>query len=859
MIEMIDDEELRELFQIESEEHVQIIEKCLLVLEKNPKDYETLHLVFREDHSMKGASRMLGISDIESIAHIFEESLGKASNGEFEITSNSIDVLYEGLDAIRKLVSEAVTGNRSDVDVVAVLDKLLAMKAENSVKKQSPVKAQSRETSKEEVKISPNGKQLVPIEPATELSKPDINNRTLDDRRIVERRNEDRVNADPGMEERRKEERRNEDSVQRPEEIPISEIVKTEPIKSVAPIEVKVSTEIDKIIESKKASIVNTPDTVVKKETDESKQATTKEIAKVDTMRVEPSKLDSLMVQAGELIVTKNRILNRVKEVGEVQYFGEDTFRTLQDTKRLLAELAKESEKNSKVKFLVGQFQDVLAKQSDKFEHLLVSLNNLKNSLSHDVTRLSHTSLKIERNIYNIRMLSLSSVFNLFHRTIRDLSRETGKNIQLIIEGGETTVDKQILEELKDPLMHVIRNAVDHGIETREEREVSGKSELATIYLIGKNSSDKVIIEIRDDGKGINVEKVKKRALEKGLYTSEQLALMDQKSVFSILFHHGFSTQVEVSNLSGRGVGMDVVKGFVDKFKGDIDTDSELGKGTSFKIRLPTKFSTTNILIFSILNQKYGIPTDSIILAKTIYPQNIFTIEGKSSVMIEGEPVYLAHLYNYLELGENRQSISSPTPCILIKSNNMKIAILVDSVIEKNEVIVKVIDGILKRVRNVSGVTILDSGEICIVLNPRDLVQSILNKNILSVNKVAIVQKYKILVVDDSLTTRVQIKRILETEGYFVEQAYDGQDAWEKVSSQKFDCMITDLEMPRLDGLGLTRKVKSSQYKDLPIIMLTSLGSSDQIKTGMDAGVNTYLVKSKFDRNDLLDVVKRHL
>jgi two-component system, chemotaxis family, sensor kinase CheA len=839
MIEMIQDDELRELFQIESEEHVQIIEKCLLVLEKNPKDYETLHLVFREAHSMKGASRMLGISDIESIAHIFEESLGKASNGEFDITSNSIDVLYEGLDAIRKLVSEAVTGNPSDVDVVTILDKLLAMKAENSVKKTIPVQAQTRETSKEEVKISPKANQLVPVEPIAETPKRDIVNRTLDDRRI--------------------EERRNEAVVESTEEIPISEIVKTEPVKSVAPTEVKVPTEIDKIIESKKASIVNIPDTVIKKETDESKKANTKEIAKVDTMRVEPSKLDSLMVQAGELIVTKNRILNRVKEVGEVQYFQEDTFRTLQDTKRLLAELAKESEKNTKVKFLVGQFQDVLAKQSDKFEHLLVSLNNLKNSLSHDVTRLSHTSLKIERNIYNIRMLSLSSVFNLFHRTIRDLSRETGKNIQLIIEGGETTVDKQILEELKDPLMHVIRNAVDHGIESREEREISGKPEQATIYLIGKNSSDKVIIEIRDDGKGINIEKVKSRALEKGLYTSEQLALMDERSVFSILFHHGFSTQVEVSNLSGRGVGMDVVKGFVEKFKGDIDTDSELGKGTSFKLRLPTKFSTTNILIFSVLTQKYGIPTDNIILAKTIYPQNIFTIEGKSSVMIEGEPVYLAHLYNYLELGENRHSISAPTPCILIKSNNMKIAILVDSVIEKNEVIVKIIDGILKRVRNVSGVTILDSGEICIVLNPRDLVESILNKNILSVNKVAIIQKNKILVVDDSLTTRVQIKRILESEGYLVELAYDGQDGWEKVSNQKFDCMITDLEMPRLDGLGLTRKVKGSQHKDLPIIMLTSLGSSEQIQSGMDAGVNTYLVKSKFDRNDLLDIVKRHL
>lgn len=818
MSAMIEDQELRELFQVESEEHIQVIEKCLLTLEKNPHDYDILHLIFREAHSMKGASRMLGLSDIESIAHIFEEVLGKASRGEFQITPAQIDIYYAGIDAIKKLVNEAVTGEESDVDVISVLDKLLesknaiSQKIETNETKSNGIVLEKKE--REENKTA-NPKQQIKSEPVEAVT-------------------------------------------------PIIPQVKTEEIpkeETLSPsIQPKQETkkEIDKIIESKKASVVDTPS---KKEVDTDKNKPAPDQKKVDTMRVDPAKLDALMVQTGELIVTKNRILNRVKEVGDAYYSYEELLRTVQETRNLLSNFAKQNDLTPKHKFFLTQLQELSTKETSKLEALEENINRLKKNLSNDTTRLSLTSMKIERRIYNLRMLSLSSVFSLFHRTVRDLSRETGKNVQLVIVGGETTVDKQILEELKDPLMHIIRNAVDHGIEDKEVRIQNDKQELATITLFGKSQSDTVLIEIKDDGKGLDLEKIKAKAEEKGLYSKDELGRMDNKKIYSIIFQHGFSTQTNVSNLSGRGVGMDVVKSFVEKFKGDIETESELGKGTTFRIKLPIKFSTTHVLIISVGNQKFGFPTDNVILSKTIHPKDIFLLEGQSTVVIEKQPVHLFQLANYLEISQIKaKKITSPTPCLFIQSDGIKLALAVDSVIEKNEVIIKSFDGILKKVRNVSGATILDSGEICIILSPKELVKTITKNNIsIVVEDLPLATKTsRILVVDDSLTTRVQIKRILETEGFDVEIGIDGEDGWSKMNAEKFSLVVTDMEMPKLNGLEFTKRIKASErLKDTPVIMLTSLGSEENIQQGMDAGADAYLVKTKFDRKDLLQIIKR--
>lgn len=241
-------------------------------------------------------------------------------------------------------------------------------------------------------------------------------------------------------------------------------------------------------------------------------------------------------------------------------------------------------------------------------------------------------------------------------------------------------------------------------------------------------------------------------------------------------------------------------------------------------------------------------------------------MEGKNSVMIGNEPIYVVGLENYLELEETSKSKKknqTSSPCILLKSESMKFALLVDAVIEKNEVIIKSFEGIIKRVRNVTGVTILDSGEVCIILNPKDLVESILKKSSYrseEPREETPIQIDKVLLIDDSLTTRVQVKRILESENYQVDLGVDGLDGWEKLKQDTYRCVVTDIEMPNMDGIELTQKIKSSsKYQNIPVIILTSLGSEAHIKKGMEAGASAYLVKSKFERRDLLDAVQKVL
>ncbi len=754
------------------------------------------------------------------------QTLSTALDRRGEVVS-FIDTYYEALDAMKNLVSEAVTGEKTDVDVVSILDKLLSNKPEEQNVSSASMISRTKEAPSTQSESTTSQSVVSPTPPPTSAPVP----QSIDFK---------------------------------PESIPEKQttvVQKEEPKKD--PETKPELSEIDKIIESKKASIVNSPPTVAKKEDPKDKKNA--EQKKMDTMRVEPAKLDALMVQSGELIVTKNRISNRVKEAGEIQYLYEETIRTLLEGSKFLTQIDKDSNLSPKIRFLVSQLMEVYQKQSSKFELLGQSIKDLKKVLTHDVTRLSMTALKIERSIYNIRMLSLNNVFSLFHRTVRDLGRETGKNLQLIIEGGESTVDKQILEDLKDPLMHIIRNSIDHGIEIKEDRIKAGKPEIATVQLIGKTLSDMVIIEITDDGKGLDVEKIKEKAIQKGLYTAEEIEQFDNKRIFNIIFHHGFSTRSEVSSLSGRGVGMDAVKNFVEKFRGDIETESELGRGTTFRLKLPIKFSTTNVLIVSVANQKFGIPTDNVILTKTIRFQDIFIMEGKNSVMIGNDPTYVVSLENYLELEETskakKKNLTS-SPCILLRSESMKFALLVDAVIEKNEVIIKSFEGIIKRVRNVTGVTILDSGEVCIILNPKDLVESILKKSSFRIEepKEDTTQVDKILLIDDSLTTRVQVKRILESESYHVDLGVDGLDGWEKLRKDKYRCVVTDVEMPNMNGIELTQKIKSSpNYQNIPVIILTSLGSEAHIKKGMEAGASAYLVKSKFERKDLLEAVQKVL
>ncbi len=763
---MIEDEEFRELFHSDSLEHIHNIENGILELEKNHKDPELLKSIFRSAHSMKGAAGVLGLKDIESITHVLEDQLGKASKGVKDYNPDDADRIYYALDQLRLLVEEAVTGKKANVELKKTIDVLNGA---------SPVNIEDKMISQ---------KELVSAHPKENTISSFSNSSTHE--------------SSPPP-------KKSESSTQQ------------------STSRVKQETTTPKAV----------PDTKAKGSSGK---------FKIDTMRVDPSKLDSLLGYSGELTVTKNRIQKRAGEIVELNLLVEDFSKTWKN--------------------LTG----ITNEEKRKWEQILQRLAGLKVRSIQDSAKLDLIASKIEEGIQNVRLLPLSSVFDAFPRTVRDLGRELGKEVYLTLEGGNVTADKLVIEELRDPLMHLVRNSLDHGIETREEREVSGKPNPARIRISGKMINNAVCIEIEDDGRGLDLAKIKERAIQRGIFQAHEILEMDETQIKEIIFHPGFSTKTEVSNVSGRGVGMDIVKTFVEKFKGSIDIESSYGVGTKFSIKLPINFSTNHVLIIQLQGWKYGIPTEYIDQSLFVKKEQLSTVEGKPVISWGNEPIRLVYMSDYFNVrypkdGQVALKQKKSESCIILTYNGEKVGVIVDSIFDKQEILLKPFTGILESVPKMAGTTILESGEICYMIQVPEFFSELKGKIVSREWKddATDTKKVKpIMVAEDSLITRAQIQRILEENGYVVITASDGQDAFEKIQKNEVSLLLTDVEMPRKDGLSLVRDLRAmNHFSQLPIVMLTSLGSEDQIRQGKESGADSYLIKSQFDQTILLQTVER--
>lgn len=682
---MIEDKELRELFKIESYEHLQVLSDGLLKLEKEPKDALLLAELFRQAHSLKGAARMVGAADIEFVAHKFEDILGAAKNNEKILSSEAIDLLYRNIDSIRKLVNEAVTGEFSGVDVKSIL--------------------------------FDNDKNREPV--------------VFD-------------------------------------------------------------------------------------------QASN---FKIDSVRVGTNMLDRLMTQSGELSVTKACVSRYTGEIEEI--------------------ISRLEERGVNL---------------NKSADLLAFLSRLKTIVYNDTTRLNLVSSNLEELVHKIRLIPISAIFNLFPRIVRDMSKEQEKEIDLIIEGQNTVADKRIIEEIKDPIMHLVRNAIDHGIEKPQERVAAGKPGKGVIRLSAFQNAGFLVIEVFDDGRGLDLEAIKEAALKNQFCTQEELLAMTPAQIEALILKSGFSTSAFVSDISGRGIGLDVVRANVERLKGALAIESSVGNGCKFIIRLPLALSKMRVVIISVSQRKYAVPMDCIELTRKVILSEIFTVAGKKTISFEDKPLSVAYLSEVLELPVTGGSVPEMF-CIVFSVENERFGILVDALLDEQEVVLKPQSAILKRVRNVSGAAILARGEICVVLNPLDMLRTIRKLNVQQMpkeeTKEHVIKKH-ILLVEDSITTRTQEKRILENAGYSVIVSVDGIDALDKLYKTDFDAVVADIQMPNMDGLALTQRIRCDEkHKDLPIILVTSLASDEDKKRGMEAGANAYIPKPAFDQQILLDILRR--
>ena len=572
-----------------------------------------------------------------------------------------------------------------------------------------------------------------------------------------------------------------------------------------------------------------------------------------ETVRVPTEKVDRFLNIAVELVITRNRmqsLLDQLDTTGTSRKKEQKLLSVLEED--LADTLMSQTPLHSALKELVMQRHEghrIAEQFGEDFHESLEVLNRL-------VT-------ETQQLVMDIRMLPVSMLFNAFSRPVRDLARQKNKKVELIIQGEETRIDKRAIEELSDPLMHLLRNAIDHGIESPEERRQGEKDETGTITLRAFQDIDKVIIEIMDDGRGMDKEQIKKKALEKGFLSQDEAKRLLDDEVFDLLFLQGFSTAAMVTELSGRGIGMEVVKNNVENLNGSVEITSVPGERTKTTISLPLTLATTRAFLVRCSGHTLAIPVFSAIQVLRLSPDAILTAKGREAVYLQGEIVPCARLDVTLSFPKpEKEDADEKLSLILLRHSGKKIAFQVDEVVGVEEIVMRNLGTHLKRLPAFSGSSILGTGEIALIIDVPRLFTSAQIKagNIFLERDASLERKegrQRILLVEDQMTTRLLEKSILEAAGFEVETAADGLAAINRLEENPYDLVITDVQMPGMDGFTLTATLKNDdRFSRLPVIIVTSLESEAEKTQGLQAGADAFLLKKSFNQQSLIQTIK---
>ncbi|MUU64819.1 hybrid sensor histidine kinase/response regulator [Helicobacter pylori] len=534
------------------------------------------------------------------------------------------------------------------------------------------------------------------------------------------------------------------------------------------------------------------------------------------TVRVDVRRLDHLMNLIGELVLGKNRLIRIYSDVEE-RYDGE------------------------------------------KF---LEELNQVVSSISAVTTDLQLAVMKT-------RMQPVGKVFNKFPRMVRDLSRELGKSIELIIEGEETELDKSIVEEIGDPLIHIIRNSCDHGIEPLEERRRLNKPETGKVQLSAYNEGNHIVIKISDDGKGLDPVMLKEKAIEKGMISERDAESMSDREAFNLIFKPGFSTAKVVSNVSGRGVGMDVVKTNIEKLNGIIEIDSEVGVGTTQKLKIPLTLAIIQALLVGVQEEYYAIPLSSVLETVRISQDEIYTVDGKSVLRLRDEVLSLVRLSDIFKVDAILES-NSDVYVVIIGLADQKIGVIVDYLIGQEEVVIKSLGYYLKNTRGIAGATVRGDGKITLIVDVGAMMEmaksikvnitTLMNESESTKSKNS-PSDYVVLAIDDSSTDRAIIRKCLKPLGITLLEATNGLEGLEmlKNGDKIPDAILVDIEMPKMDGYTFASEVrKYNKFKNLPLIAVTSRVTKTDRMRGVESGMTEYITKP-YSGEYLTTVVKRSI
>jgi two-component system, chemotaxis family, sensor kinase CheA len=593
-----------------------------------------------------------------------------------------------------------------------------------------------------------------------------------------------------------------------------------------------------------------------------------------ETLRVPAAKLDALLRQAEELIPVKATAVQRVTELREISQAlisWETEWRKIRPHARALPSLVNgefrsnglshPSNGHAATRSRTMKVAAFLDRNEGALNSVKQKVAALTKHLEYDRRALDRRVDDLVEDTKRVSMLPFAALLEFLPKLVRDLCRDCGKDADLTIVGGEIETDRRILEEMKDPLMHLVRNCIDHGIETPKRREETGKPPRATIRIaIFPKSADKVEIVVSDDGAGIDKQKVRAASLKLGLVSEEDAKKMDNRQTAALIFKSGLSTSPMITEVSGRGLGLAIVREKVEKVGGTVSVETQPGTGTTFRLVLPLTLARFRGVLVRVGESLFVLPTRYVQRVLRVSRDEIKSAENRETIQINGRAASAVRLSDVLEITQTSTDIDPKrkVPVLVLVWSGEQIGFFVDEILDEQEVLVKSLGKQLPHVRNIAGATVLGNGKVLPVLNVADLMHSAVKMAPIRAAHETEEAPKSILVAEDSITSRTLLKNILEFAGFKVKTAIDGAEALTVLASETFDLVVSDVEMPRMSGFDLTARIRADRrLAQLPVVLVTGLDSHEDRERGVDVGANAYIVKSSFDQGNLLEVVRR--
>ena len=861
-------QEMMTLFQSEIQDSILNMNKLLLTLEKENNDFYAIQELFREAHSIKGAARMVGFGEVQALAHSIENVMSKIKKFELPVTENVVETLFNAVDYIEIVIAEKLN-NQGQIDkqqLSLIIDGLETINP--NTKPKSPARKNRQELEQlvdglfggmlhnvqdNKVEVKKENK----IENIEE-NKPILPLKTKKNSRM-QRLFENLKNFNPLVLPKLHNELLNllikiKTTNYNPDKVLIDELEKIfDTLKSATTDKIFSKDEINLI--EKRLTILNG---IIGSDIPKTQEDVVEKIAEnvsLKTLRVNSSQLDRLINQVETLLKINFDGQNHLLKIEKIVF-------VLQNIQKQLQRAQLRSYNSFDYEKLYKTLRNSTEDAFSLLEDVLEQINSLHSSIQKDYNKGTLVSEDVEKIIKNIRMIPFATILHLFPRMVKDIALEKSKQAELTIVGSDIMADKKIIDELKVSLIHILRNAVDHGIEPPELRKMRGKPPVGKIVLEVKYENNNILIEISDDGNGISVDKIKKNLLKKNLVDENQLNLMSNNQILNTIFWPEFSTQNQVTTLSGRGVGLDVAHNKISQLNGTISVKSQPKKGFKISIKIPVAIASQHAYIMDVNSQKFAIPSIMIEDVFVCNRENIIEKDNKKFISYNNNAILALKLSKLLNMPDEID-LEDEFAVLIINDDENKLALIAKNKIFEEEIIQKNLAAPLLEVKNLSGITTLSTGEICLILNSKELM-----KKALDARQLPLLPKqggfdesnYSVLVVEDSSTTLAMQYNILINAGYNVDTAQNGQMALEKLSNNFYHLVISDIEMPIMSGFKLMEEIeKNDKEEKIKKILVSFLELEEILPQLEDAPVDGFVSKGSFSEEEFLQTVKKVL